>query len=39
MARGMMRYHAAHFPDRQQQIRQARALLKFLAESQEKPMP
>src|SRR5262249_46161253 len=28
LARGMMRYHAAHFPDPQQQIRQARALLK-----------
>jgi methyltransferase-like protein len=35
MARGMMRYHTAHFPDRQQQIRQARALLKFLAEAKE----
>jgi methyltransferase-like protein len=38
MARGMMRYHTAHFPDHQQQIRQARALLKFLAEAQEEPM-
>jgi len=37
MARGMMRYHMAHFTDRDQQIRQARALLKFLAESKDKP--
>jgi methyltransferase-like protein len=37
MARGMMRYHTAHFPDHQQQIRQARALLKFLAEAKEEP--
>jgi methyltransferase-like protein len=37
MARGMMRYHTAHFPDHQQQIRQARALLKFLAEANEEP--
>jgi methyltransferase-like protein len=35
MARGMMRYHTAHFPNREQQIRQARALLKFLAEAKE----
>jgi methyltransferase-like protein len=35
MARGMMRYHTAHFPDHQQQIRQARALVKFLAEAKE----
>jgi hypothetical protein len=36
MAHGMMRYHMAHFTDRDQQIRQARALLKFLAESKDK---
>lgn len=33
MARGMMRFHAAHFSDPRQQIRQARGLLKFLAEA------
>jgi methyltransferase-like protein len=37
MARGMMRYHVAHFADREQQIGQARALLKFLAESKAEP--
>jgi methyltransferase-like protein len=37
MARGMMRYHTAHFPDHQQQIRQARALLKFLAGAKGNP--
>jgi methyltransferase-like protein len=37
MARGMMRYHMAHFAGRDQQIRQARALLKFLAESKAEP--
>lgn len=37
LARGMMRYHSAHFLDPQQQIGQARALLKFVAESQPQP--
>lgn len=37
LARGMMRYHTARFTDPQQQILQARALLKFLAESKEEP--
>jgi methyltransferase-like protein/trans-aconitate methyltransferase len=39
MVRGMMRYHTAHFPDLQQHIPQARALLKFLAESKAEPEP
>lgn len=33
MARRMMRYHAAHFADPWRQIRQARGLLKFLADA------
>jgi methyltransferase-like protein len=37
LARRMMRYHTAQFTDPQQQIHQARALLKFLAESKEEP--
>jgi hypothetical protein len=36
MARGMMRYPMAHCTDCEQQIRQARALLKFLVESKDK---
>jgi methyltransferase-like protein/predicted O-methyltransferase YrrM len=39
MAAGMMRYHAAMFPDPAEKIRQARALLKFLADSKEEPEP
>ena len=35
LVRGMMRYHTAHFADPQQKIRQARGLVKFLAESKE----
>lgn len=37
MARGMMRYHLMHFTDRDEQIPQARALLKSLAESKDEP--
>ena len=35
MVRGMMRYHTAHFAEPGQKIRQARGLVKFLAESKE----
>ena len=35
MVRGMMRYHTAHFTEPEQKIRQARGLVKFLAESKE----
>jgi methyltransferase-like protein len=35
LVRGMMRYHTAHFAEPQQKIRQARGLVKFLAESKE----
>ena len=35
MVRGMMRYHTAHFAEPRQKIRQARGLVKFLAESKE----
>ena len=35
LTRGMMRYHVAKFSDSDQKVRQARALLKFLAESKE----
>ena len=35
MVRGMMRYHTAHFAEPEQKIRQARGLVKFLAESKE----
>ena len=35
LVRGMMRFHTAHFADPQQKIRQARGLVKFLAESKE----
>jgi len=37
LVRGMMRYHSAHFREPAGQVRQARALLKFLAESKEEP--
>lgn len=37
MVRGMMRYHVAQFRQPQEQILQARSLLKFLAESKEEP--
>jgi methyltransferase-like protein/cyclopropane fatty-acyl-phospholipid synthase-like methyltransferase len=37
MVRKMMQYHAGHFPESEQQVRQARALLKFLAESKTEP--
>ena len=37
MVRGMMQYHAAHFRGPEQQVRQARALLKFVAESKTEP--
>ena len=37
MVRGMMRYHTAHFTEPEQKIRQARGLVKFLAESKEPP--
>ncbi len=37
LVRGMMRYHSAHFREPAEQVRQARALLKFLAESEEEP--
>lgn len=37
LVRGMMRYHSAHFREPAEQVRQARALLKFLAESKEEP--
>ncbi len=37
LVRRMMQYHAGHFPDPEQQIRQARGLLKFLAESKAEP--
>jgi methyltransferase-like protein/cyclopropane fatty-acyl-phospholipid synthase-like methyltransferase len=39
LTRGMMRYHAAKFPDVAQKIVQARALLKALADSKEEPEP
>ncbi len=35
LVRGMMRYHTAHFAEPQQKIRQARGLVKFLADSKE----
>ena len=35
MVRGMMRYHTAHFTEPEQKLRQARGLVKFLAESGE----
>ena len=37
MVRKMMQYHASHFPESEQRVRQARALLKFLAESKTEP--
>ena len=37
MARRMMHYHVAHFEGAEQQIRQGRALLKFLAEAKPEP--
>ena len=37
LARGMMRYHVAHFEGPEHQIRQGRALLKFLAEAKPEP--
>ncbi|MEO6738896.1 MAG: class I SAM-dependent methyltransferase [Chthoniobacteraceae bacterium] len=37
MVRGMMRYHTAHFTEPEQKIRQARGLVKFIAESKEPP--
>ena len=37
IAAGMMRYHVAMFPDPGEKIQQARALLKFLADSKEEP--
>ena len=33
LSRGIMRYHVAHFEDPKEKIRQARGILKFLAES------
>ena len=39
LARGMMRYHASHFAQPEQQILQARSLLQFLSESKEEPDP
>jgi methyltransferase-like protein len=35
LVRGMMRYHSAHFAEPDEQVRQGRALLKFLADSKE----
>ena len=35
MVRGMVRYHTAHFAEPQQKIRQARGLVKFLADAKE----
>ncbi|HEY3901181.1 MAG TPA: class I SAM-dependent methyltransferase [Chthoniobacter sp.] len=35
LVRGMMRYHIAHFADPEEKVRQGRALVKFLASSQE----
>jgi len=37
LTRGMMRYHVAKFADPDQKIQQARAFLKFLADSKEEP--
>jgi methyltransferase-like protein/predicted O-methyltransferase YrrM len=37
LTRGMMRYHVAKFSDPNQKVQQARAFLKFLAESREEP--
>lgn len=37
LTRGMMRYHVARFSDPDQKIQQARAFLKFLADSREEP--
>jgi SAM-dependent methyltransferase len=37
LARGMMQYHARHFPDPLQQIRQARGLLKLVSEARAEP--
>jgi methyltransferase-like protein len=39
LARGMMRYHVARFCENQEKIHQARALLKALVDSKEKPEP
>jgi methyltransferase-like protein/2-polyprenyl-3-methyl-5-hydroxy-6-metoxy-1,4-benzoquinol methylase len=39
LARGIMRYHVAHFEEPQEKIRQARSILKFLAESRTTPNP
>ena len=39
LSRGIMRYHVAHFKDPQEKIRQARGILKFLAESRVKANP
>jgi len=39
LVRGMMRYHAAHFPKPADQIQQARGLVKLLAEAGEKDDP
>jgi methyltransferase-like protein len=37
LTRGMMRYHVARFPDPDEKVKQARAFLKFLADSKEEP--
>lgn len=37
LVRQVMQYHARHFPEPHQQIRQARALIKFLAELKAEP--
>jgi SAM-dependent methyltransferase len=39
LARGIMRYHVANFEEPQEKIRQARGILKFLAESRTTPNP
>ena len=39
LSRGIMRYHVAHFEEPQEKIRQARSILKFLAESRTTPNP
>jgi len=39
LSRGIMRYHVAHFKDPKEKIRQARGILKFLAESRVKANP
>jgi SAM-dependent methyltransferase len=37
LARGLMRYHAANFGDAQEKVRQARGVLKFVADSPAEP--